>query len=111
LEQRIEKEERIVADMRKHGVEALELLLPYLQHPDADIRIKVAESYAHYPAKAEVLIPAHSREASDTDKSSCVSDRAENLRGRMKEQKGRYTVRAAPRTAARAAGRIAAHSA
>ena len=48
----------LFADMRERGVEALELLLPYLQHSDADMRIKVAESYAHYPAKAEVLIPA-----------------------------------------------------
>lgn len=58
LQQRIAREEKIVADVRARGAEALELLLPYLKHSHVDIRIEVAESFAHYRAKAAVLVPA-----------------------------------------------------
>ncbi len=58
LEERITRERLIVAEVRSRGVAALELLIPYLQHPEAELRGTVAESFEHYPEQAETLVPA-----------------------------------------------------
>jgi hypothetical protein len=57
-------------------MEALELLFPYLQHSDADIRTAVVESFGHYPARAEVLVPAL--------RAALEGERDEEIRARIK---------------------------
>jgi hypothetical protein len=58
LEEKIAKEQQIVAEVRRRGAEAVDLLLPYLQNSHADIRVTVAESFGHYPDRNDVLVPA-----------------------------------------------------
>jgi hypothetical protein len=58
LKKRIARERRIVREVRNRASSALDLLLPYLRHNEAELRMTVAKAMASYPAQGIALIPA-----------------------------------------------------
>ncbi len=57
LDETLAQERRVVADVRRIGLGALQLLTPFLCHPEAEVRSTVAEALGCYPSKAEILLP------------------------------------------------------
>jgi hypothetical protein len=83
LKEKLAKEQQTVAEVRRRGAEAIELLLPYLQNSHADIRATVAESFGYYPARNDVLVP--------TLQSALEAEKDEDVRATIKSSLERLT--------------------
>ena len=57
LDQRLAQERRVVAEVRRVGTRAVPLLVPYVKHPNADLRVAIADAFSRYPALSSLTAP------------------------------------------------------
>jgi hypothetical protein len=57
LEERIARERDIVQEIRKRGAEAVDILLAFLDHDEAEVRMTVAEALGRFPSRADAIVP------------------------------------------------------
>jgi hypothetical protein len=58
LDDRIARERNIVQEIRKRGAEAVDVLLPFLDHSEVEVRLTVAEALKLFPSRAAATVPA-----------------------------------------------------
>jgi hypothetical protein len=77
LEARIAEERRLLQEVRQRGAAALDLLVPYLRHPESALRTAVVEAFGFYPHLSGKLLPAL-RSALDLEDDAVVRTKLES---------------------------------